>query len=156
VSDHGAWSERRRLTPLLVIGVALLAFGAHRAMNLGDAAPREFDAEDGMAISQSVQRAAADAGGEVRRMHVVRSTLKVANQVLFFAGPGGPDEDVYVVEATGSFDVPDTLPGEAEPAKRMIVILSVADPTRILGTHIGDSGRGIEILGDPEPLGSRD
>ena len=155
MSDLGAWNERRRLMPLLVIGVALLAFGAQRAMELGDAAPREFDAQDGMAISQSVQRAAADAGGEVRRMHVVRSTLKVANQVLFF-GPGGPDEDVYVVEATASFTLPDTLPGEAEPARRMIVILSAADPTRILGTHVGDSGRGIEILGDPEPLGSRD
>jgi hypothetical protein len=156
VSDHGAWSERRRLAPLLIVGVALLALGAHRTMDLGDAAPREFDAEDGMAISQTVQRAAAEAGGEVQRMHVVRSTRKVASQVLFFAAPGGPDEAVYVVEATGSFTLPDTLPGEAEPARQMIVILSVADPTRILKTHVGDSGRGIDALGDPEPLGSRD
>ena len=37
----------------------------------------------------------------------------------------------------------------------MIVILSASDPTRTLDTSVGDSGPGIEILGDPEALGSR-
>jgi hypothetical protein len=156
MSEPGAWSRPRRLTTVLVVGVVLAALGAHRAINLGDAAPREFDAEDGMAISQSVQRAAADVGGQVRSMHVVRSTRKESNHVLFFIDPGGPDEDVYVVEASGSFDEPGALPGEGEPAHRMIVILSAAEPTHTLDTIVGDSGPGIEILGDPEALGSRE
>jgi hypothetical protein len=89
-------------------------------------------------------------------MHVVRSTRKESNHVLFFVDPGGPDEDVYVVEASGSFDEPDALPGEGEPAHRLIVILSAAEPTHALDTIVGDSGPGIELLGDPEPLGSRE
>ena len=156
MSDPGAWSTQRRITMVLAVGVVLALFGAHRAMNLGDAAPREFDAEDGMAISQSVQRAAADVGGQVRAMHVVRSTRKEANYALFFTDAGGPDEDVYVVEASGAFSERGSLPGEGEPAQRMIVILSAADPTRTLDTSVGDSGPGIAILGDPEALGSRE
>jgi hypothetical protein len=156
VSTPGAWSQPRRLVTVLAVGVIVLLFGAHRAMNLGDAAPREFDAEDGIAISQSVQRAAADVDGQVRAMHVVRSTRKEANYALFFAGPGGPDEDVYVVEATGAFREPGAPPDEGEPARRMIVILSASDPTRTLDTNVGDSGPGIDVLGRPEALGSRD
>ena len=79
MSEPGAWSTQRRITMVLAVGVVLALFGARRAMNLGDAAPRQFDAEDGMAISQSVQRAAADVDGQVRAMHVVRSTRKEAN-----------------------------------------------------------------------------
>ena len=75
-------------------------------------------------------------------MHVVRSTRKEANYVLFFADPGGPDEDVYVVEATGAFREPGAPADEGEPARRMIVILSASDPTRTLDTSVGDSGPG--------------
>lgn len=156
MSTPGAWSTPRGLVTVLAVGVIVLLFGAHRAMNLGDAAPRQFDAEDGIAISQSVQRAAADVDGQVRAMHIVRSTRKEANYALFFAGPGGPDEDVYVVEATGSFREPGAPPDEGEPARRMIVILSASDPTRTLDTTVGDSGPGIDVLGRPEALGSRD
>ena len=134
----------------------LALFGAHRAMNLGDAAPREFDAEDGIAISQSVQRAAADVDGQVRAMHVVRSTRKEANYVLFFAGPGGPDEDVYVVEATRGLQRAGRPAGRGRAGAADDRILSASDPTRTLDTNVGDSGPGIEVLGGPEALGSRD
>ena len=38
----------------------------------------------------------------------------------------------------------------------MIVILSASDPTRTLDTSVGDSGPGIDVLGHPEALGSRE